>query len=270
MSSFDLSLRDPEFIRDWAVPVLDAVSTYYFRTSFQDVHNVPRQGPFIAIGNHGGGPLLPDVFMMAARWWKLFGVETPAYVMVHDIAFRVPAVRDVLLRLGALPASRENASAVLESGGVVLAFPGGELEAQRSFRERDRIDFRGRVGFIELALEWGVPILPVVNVGGHEVYFTLFSSRLLARLTGLRRFTGIKTLPVNLGLPWGIWATSFLPYVPFPAKISYRVGKPIQVPEDPALARDRLYVRTLYTEITSTMQTMLDELSAERRTPVLG
>jgi 1-acyl-sn-glycerol-3-phosphate acyltransferase len=155
-------------------------------------------------------------------------------------------------------------------GGSLLAFPGGELEAQRSFRERNTIDFRGRTGFIEVALEYGAPILPVVNVGGHEVYFTLFSSRLLAEITGFRALTGLKTLSANIGLPWGLWPTSLLPYLPLPAKLTYRVGKPIQVPKDPALAKDRAFVGKLYDQITGTMQSMVDELAAKRQSPVLG
>jgi 1-acyl-sn-glycerol-3-phosphate acyltransferase len=270
MGSDDLARRDPDFIREYAEPLLNLISRHYFRTTFEDPQNVPTTGPVIGVANHGGGPLLPDVLMLVAQWWKVLGVDRPGYAMVHDLAFRVPGLRDLLLRLGGLPASQENARRVLEIGGTVLAFPGGEAEAQRSFRKRDRIDFRGRTGFVELALEFGAPIVPVVNVGGHEVYITLFSSELLARVTGLRRLMGLKTLPVNLGLPWGIWPTGFLPYLPLPAKISFRVGKAVQVPKDPALAKDRLYVAKLYTEITRTMQTMVDELAAERRFPILG
>jgi len=266
----DLAHRDPGFIREYARPLLDLFSTHYFRTSFADVENVPKQGPFMAVGNHGGGPLLPDVFMMAAQWWKLFGVDKPAYAMVHDAAFKVPGLREVLLRVGGIPASRENAARVLEMGGSLLAFPGGEQEAQRSFRKRNTIDFRGRTGFIEVALEYGAPIVPVVNVGGHEVYFTLFSSRVLAELTGFRALTGLKTLTANVGLPWGLWPTSLLPYLPLPAKFTYRVGKPIPLPKDPALARDRAYVRQIYDQITATMQAMVDDLAAQRHTPVLG
>ncbi len=266
----DLTRRDPRFIREYAAPLLKLLSTYYFRTSFRDLENIPREGPFVAVANHGGGPLLPDVFMLVARWWDLFGTERPAYAMVHDLAFRVPVLRDLLLSLGALPASRENASRVLASGATLLAFPGGEQEAQRSFRRRNRINFRGRKGFIKLALEHGTPIVPIVNVGGHEVYLTLISSAFLARVTALRRLTGLKTLPVNLGLPWGIWSTSFLPYLPLPAKMTFRVGKPVFLPKDPELAKDRLFVAQVYTEIVGTMQTMLDELQAERRWPVLG
>jgi len=266
----DPSHRDVEFIRDYAGPILDSVGRYYFRTEFEDVQNVPRDGPFVAIGNHSGGPMLPDVFAMISHWWKIFGVEKPAYAMVHDVVFKIPVIRNLLIRMGALRASRANASKVLDLGGVVVAYPGGTVEALRSFRNRNRIDFGGHTGFIEVALEHGVPILPVVNIGGHEVYFTLFSSRLLARLTGIERLTGVKTLPVNLGLPWGIWPTGFLPYLPLPSKIVFRVGKPIYLPRDPKLARNRRFVSKVLGEVTSSMQYMLDDLASHRRFPILG
>ena len=35
----------------------------------------------------------------------------------------------------------------------------------------------------------GVPVVPMVNTGGHEVYVTIFSSPALARWTGVARFT---------------------------------------------------------------------------------
>jgi 1-acyl-sn-glycerol-3-phosphate acyltransferase len=270
MDNAELDQRDPDFIREYASPFLNWWGDNYFRISYQDIENLPKEGPVVVVGNHGGGPLLPDVFMMAAIWWKVFGPDVPSYAMVHDLAFRLPSIGELLYRIGALPASRENASKVLAAGGYLLAFPGGEQEAQRTFLKRDTIDFRGRTGFIATALEHGAPILPVVNVGGHEVYLTLTSSAFLARITGLRALTGLKELPVNVGLPWGIWSTAFLPYFPLPSKITYRVGKPVHIPKDPALAKDREYVEHLYCEITSTMQAMVDDLSAERRLPVIG
>jgi len=264
------SWRDPKFIREYARPLLDSLSEHYFRTTFEGLDEVPKDEPFMAIGIHGGSPMLPDVFMMAAQWWRLFGVDRPAYAMVHDGAFKVPFVRELLLRVGGIPASRENADTVLGMGGTLLAFPGGEQEAQRSFRDRNEVDFRGRTGFIEVALKHGVPILPVVNVGGHEVYFTLFSSRWLAEITGYRALTGLKTLSANVGLPWGIWPTSLLPYIPLPAKLTYRVGTPIRLPKDPKLAEDRNFVREIYEKVTSSMQAMVDRLAAQRLAPVLG
>jgi 1-acyl-sn-glycerol-3-phosphate acyltransferase len=266
----DLSGRDPEFIERVGRPFCAWLRHTYFRTEHEGIENVPREAPFIAIANHSGGPMLPDVWPMFAAWWDFFPLEQPAYALVHEAAFRVPVVRNALIKLGALRASRENAERVIASGGVLLLFPGGDPEALRSFWKRNTIDFRGHTFFVELALRHGVPILPVVNVGGSETAITVLSSERLARWTGMRRLLKVKRLPINVGLPWGVWPTALLPFLPLPAKISYKVGEPFRFPQAPDLAEDPEYVRKRYEEITDAMQGMVDELAARRRFPVIG
>jgi 1-acyl-sn-glycerol-3-phosphate acyltransferase len=261
--------RDPEFIRAVALPLLNALRTY-FRAEIEGVENFPREGPFIAVANHNGGPLLPDCWVLASFWWSALGPERPAYAMVHDVPLRVPLLRSFLIKVGGLRASSENAEKVLGLGAPLLIYPGGELDCLKSFRRRHTVDFHGRTGFIELALKLGVPIVPVVNVGGHEVYVTVFSSQRLARWSGMSWLTRVKTVPLTLGLPWGIWLTGFMPYLPLPSKFVYRVGRPIGLGHDPDGARDRRVVRKAYARITGVMQEMMDQLVSRRRLPVIG
>jgi 1-acyl-sn-glycerol-3-phosphate acyltransferase len=265
----DPSARDPEFIRRVALPFFTALRRY-FRSELEGAHNVPRSGPFIVVANHNGGPLLPDCFVMLSHWWSALGPERPAYGLVHDAGLRVPGLRTFLVKIGGLRASRENAAKVLRLGAPLLIYPGGELDCLKSFWRRHTIDFHGRTGFVELALEHGVPIVPMVNVGGHEVYVTLLSSEALARWTGAARLTRVKTIPLTVGLPWGIWLTGLLPYLPLPAKFVYRVGRPIELGHDPEAARDPAVVRRMSTEVTATMQEMLNDLARRRRWPVIG
>lgn len=266
----DLGGRDPEFIERFARPFCTWLRTTYFRTEHEGLENIPRELPYIVVSTHSGGPMLPDVWPMLATWWNLFSPEVPAYALVHDAVFRMPVVRNAMIKIGALRASRDNAERVLQAGGMLAILPGGDAEALRSFRQRNRIDFRGHTFFVELALRHGVPVVPVVNVGGHEVYFTLLSSRRLARWSGIERLTRVKTVPLTVGLPWGVWPGGFLPYLPLPAKISYRVGEPFFFSRDPDLARDADYVRKRADEIVDAMQAMVDGLAARRRFPVIG
>jgi 1-acyl-sn-glycerol-3-phosphate acyltransferase len=266
----DLSSRDPDFIRESAIPVLDFLRTQYFRTDVEGAEHVPREGPFIAIANHNGGPMMPDLWVMLSYYWAQFGLERPAYAMVHDVVFQIPLLGSLLSKLGALRASKENADKVLDAGGVLLVYPGGELDCLRSFARRNVIDFHGRTGFIELAMRRGVPLVPVVNAGGHETAITLWSSRALARLTGLEALTRIKTVPVMMGLPWGLWVGGFVPFLPLPAKFDYRVGKPLRFRPGAKLHRDPEAVHRAYVTIVDSMQDMLDQLVSRRRLPVLG
>ncbi len=266
----DPAARDPEFIRTVALPLFTALRVHYFRAEIEGAEHVPDHGPFIVVANHNGGPILPDVWVLAGYWWSLYGVDRPSYAMVHDAALSIPLLRTFLMKVGGLRASRENAAKVLRQGAPVLIYPGGELDCLKSFWRRHTIDFHGRAGFVRLALEHGVPIVPLVNVGGHEVYITLFSSERLARWTGLSRCTHVKTVPVNLGLPWGVWATGLVPFLPLPAKFAYRVGPPIALGHDPEAARDERVVKHAYDRVTGVMQEMLDGLAARRRLPVFG
>jgi 1-acyl-sn-glycerol-3-phosphate acyltransferase len=190
--------------------------------------------------------------------------------MVHDFPFRVPIVNNVLMKAGALPASQDNAHRVLKSGASVVCFPGGDLDCLRSFRERNRVDLHGNTGFVKLAFTYGVPIVPFVNIGGHEVYFTLFSGRRLAQWTGLETHTRVKAVPLIVGLPWGVWLTGFLPYLPLPSKLVYKVAEPIVVDRDPDRAHDPVAVERTYRLVVGVMQDMLDDLARRRQFPIIG
>jgi 1-acyl-sn-glycerol-3-phosphate acyltransferase len=266
----ELAARDPGLIERVALPALTCVRERYFRAELDGAEHLPASGPFMTVANHNGGPIMPDVWVLASYWWSFLGPSRPAYAMVHDAALAIPGLGGFLRRLGGVRASRENAERALRAGAPILVYPGGELDALKSFRRRNRVDFRGRKGFIRLAVSLGVPIVPVVSAGGHEVYLTLFSSERLARWTGMARLARVKTLPVNLGLPWGLWVSGFVPYLPLPAKLTYRVGRPLVVGPDPEAAADDCFVGEVYRHLTRTMQCMLDDLTAQRRFPVLG
>ena len=96
-----------------------------------------------------------------------FGVERPFYQLAHNLVLTSP-VGPFLKRFGTVAASHENARRALDCGAAVLVYPGGDWEVNRPSWEANRIDFAGRKGFIKLALEAGVPIVPVVSIGGQE------------------------------------------------------------------------------------------------------
>ena len=265
----DPGYRDPALIRRVA-PILERIGTQYFRAEAEGLEHLPRRGPFLMVGNHNGGPIMPDAWVMLGIWTRVMGADRPAYAMVHDAALAVPVLRNAMVKLGALRATPANAELVLARGAAVIVYPGGELDCLRSFARRHRVDLHGRTGFIRIALRAGVPVVPFVNAGGHEVYVTLHSSRRLARWSGLEWLTRVKTVPLNVGLPWGFWMTGFLPYVPLPAKFEYKFGAPIRFPRDPAAAEDEGVVREGYERVTGVMQGMLDELAERRRWPVVG
>jgi len=174
-----LEHRDPAFVAR-TLPALWAVLRPYFRPDVRGLERIPAEGPVLLVGNHSGGNMTPDSFVFAVAFGRRFGTERPFVQLAHDVVMAVPWLRP-LRRFGMISASGENARAALAAGAAVLVYPGGDWEVHRPSWERNRIDFHDRHGFVRLALETGVPLVPVVSVGGQETALFLTRGDHLAR-----------------------------------------------------------------------------------------
>jgi 1-acyl-sn-glycerol-3-phosphate acyltransferase len=261
----DLDARDPDYIRD-ALPRLWLLSSLWFRAEVRGLGHIPDDGPVLLVGNHSGGNLTPDTGVFALAFSAYFGVERPFYQLAHNLVVAWPGL-GFLRRFGTVTASPENAEAALRAGAALLVYPGGDHEVHRPTWESGRIDFAGRRGFVRLALEAGVPIVPVVSIGGQETALFLSRGDALARLLRLDRLLRLKVLPISLALPWGINVGDFAGHVPLPSKIVVEVLPCIDLREEFGPEPD---VDEVYDEVVARMQEALDALAAERRWPVLG
>jgi 1-acyl-sn-glycerol-3-phosphate acyltransferase len=185
------------------------------------------------------------------------------------VAFRIPVFGPMIKKFGAIPASRENARLVLESGFPLLVCPGGDVDSLKPFSKRHVVDFGERRGFIKLAIERQVPIVPVVSVGAHEVCVILNDGRKMAKALKLDRLLRVKTAPLSFGFPNGLGIAG-LGSIPLPSKVTLRVLAPIHLGEPPSAAKDPDRVERAYELVRQTMQVAVDDLSARRRFPVLG
>jgi 1-acyl-sn-glycerol-3-phosphate acyltransferase len=213
----------------------------------------------------------PDLPVLLTAWWRERGEDEPVYALFHSFFLGLPGVGTVMERAGAIEAGPAEAEEILRNGGILICYPGGDHEVFRPWRERNRIDFAGRMGFVRLALQTGVPIIPAVSVGAHETVVVLARGEQLAKRLGLDRMFRIKVLPLVFGPPFGI-VPGGLPTLPLPAKITVELGEPIDwsTRYGPEAAEDEDIVRECYEELTDTMQKSLDRLASERRFPILG
>ena len=85
----------------------------------------------------------------------------------------------------------------------MLVYPGGDYEVHRPSWEAGKVDFGGRKGFIKLALEEDVPIVPIVSAGGQETALFLSRGERLAKLLRLDKLFRLKVLPISLGAAVG-------------------------------------------------------------------
>jgi 1-acyl-sn-glycerol-3-phosphate acyltransferase len=238
----------------------------YFGTEFRGWENLPAEGPFLVVGNHSGGAESNDFWFLFTKWVAERGADAPLYALAYDLLFAYPVMGPMLRRLGAVPATRRNARRALAMGAAVVVFPGGDYEAFRPWRERNRIDFDGRTGFVEVALEAGVPVVPMTIHGAHQSTFVLTRGRLIARLLGTDRLH-VNVFPLVWTLPFGL-APAFVPSVQLPAQVTIEIGRPLDWTRAGA-ADDPTVVRRCYEEITSVMQATLEGLARELPYPLL-
>lgn len=260
----ELDARDPEFIR-FQLPGMWLFTTMYFRAEVSGFDRVP-EGPVLFVGNHSGGNMTPDsmVFMLAFNTY--FGVERPVYALAHSLVTSWPVLGRLAKRWGIVTAGPRAARSALDRGASVLVYPGGDVDTHRPWTARHEIRFDGRKGFLRIARDAGVPIVPVVSVGGQDTYLPLTDGRRVAELLRLDKIARLKVLPVSLALPWGLNVGDFLGHVPLPAKIRMEVLEPIDVVERFGDAADS---DEAYDYVVSRMQESLTALAAARLLPPL-
>ncbi len=262
--SADLDERDPDYIRE-QLPLFWLFSSVWFRGEVRGLGNIPDEGPVLLVGNHSGGNMLPDTMVFTVAFSTYFGVERAFYQLAHNLVLSLPGL-SWLRKFGTVAASPDNARRALSSGAALLVYPGGDYEVHRPSWQSSRVDFGGRKGFIRLALEQDVPIVPVVGIGGQETALFLTRGEGLACLLALDRVLRLKVLPVSLSLPWIVNVGDF-GHIPLPAKITIETLPVIDLRAEFGPDPD---VDEVYDHLMRLMQDALDALAAERRFPVLG
>jgi 1-acyl-sn-glycerol-3-phosphate acyltransferase len=261
----DLDERDPDYIRE-QLPGMWMFASFYFRADVRGLHNVPAEGPVLLVGNHSGGNLTPDTLVFTLAFNTYFGVERRFFQLAHNLVLLMPGLAR-LRKFGTVAASPENADKALDSGAALLVYPGGDYEVHRPIWETAKVDFSGRKGYVRLALEKDVPIVPVVSIGGQETALFLSRGERLAKLLRLDRTFRLKVLPISIAPPWGLNVGDLLGHIPLPAKITIEALPPIELREE---FGDEPDLDEVYEHLMRLMQDTLDALASERRFPVIG
>jgi 1-acyl-sn-glycerol-3-phosphate acyltransferase len=258
--------RDPDFIRRQ----LPAIARYasYFTPEVRGLDRLPADGPVLVVGNHSCLFYVPEVWVCGQAILARRGIGAPTYALAYDLLFALPGIGPALRRLGVVPASSGEAESALARGACVLVYPGGDLEACRRWTERDKVDFGGRKGFVQLALRCGIPVVPVVAHGGHHAIVVLARGDSVARAAGLHTLR-INVFPLLAGLPFGV-NSILTPPLPMPAHLTLEFLPPLDWSAyGPSGANDMAIVSACYEDITGRLQAALDRLSAEHPHPVL-
>jgi 1-acyl-sn-glycerol-3-phosphate acyltransferase len=224
------------------------------RPTLEGTEHLPP-GPYLLVANHSGGMGGSELFSFVHLWIGRFGDDRPLAGFAHPFGFGIWPLSVVMRSLGAVPSTYEHAREALAKGVPLLCFPGGAYEITRPIWEAHRVQFGGRLGYLRVAREAGVPVVPMGIRGGHFPVPTLWRSRwllpwglVLPKLLGLRWYPmtllglvgaaaillapGLHAgLPARILLAWA-WLASPFPLLPWiPSRIRFRIGPAIS-PEE--------------------------------------
>ena len=229
----DWRLDERQFARSLA---LARLMRGYFRPIYSGFSALRSTQGMLLVANHG-----------------LFGHELPLLQLgVHEatgrslrsfsdhVLFIVPPVRDVLMGMGVCEGTPAVAHRLLTRGEIAYTCPGGAREALAPVRDRYKLYWDGRYGFVRSAIRAGAAIVPLAMIGIDETYRqVLDADAVRATLPGkaIARLLGEKyVMPLYLGVG----------PLPLPQRLHFLAGTPIAVPDDPAAADDEALVRTLH------------------------
>ncbi len=256
-----LDQRDPALVGK-LVSFVDRVVRPYHRATVRGLEHVP-DGAALLVGNHNAATYSPDTFLLGAALHQSRGIDAVPYGLAHEVILGAPGFNQLLVPLGAVRAGHENARRLFAEGRKVLVYPGGELDAMRPFRHRNKLVFGGRRGYIRLALSAGVPIVPVVAAGAHSTFVVVDDLRWLAKWLRADRVLRTKVWPLTLSFPLGLTLGPLMPHLPFPSRIRIEVLEPIQFERTGAeAAADDDWVARCSDRVESVMQASLTRLAA--------
>ncbi len=263
----------PRWIR--AVTALMAPWAAWFRVRSEGWQHVPS-GPCLLVANHSVGAAF-EIPLLLREWRRAMG-DRVARGLLHRIAWHVPfKLFPLFPKLGGVYAHPKAARRALDKGAALLVFPGGDVEAMRPWSDRYKIVFAGRTGYVRLARDAGVPIVPITICGSHAAFVMLPGAQAYAKLWRLDRLFRIKRFPLTGGYalstamliativhpalwPWYLAATAYA-FVPFPTKIEINVLPALRAADGETDAQAAARVE-------GAMQAAMDGMAARRHTPL--
>lgn len=222
------------------------IITKYLRVKVEGLSNLPKKGPYIVIANHSGYMGF-DALMLGHAIYK--SRKVLPRIIAHKMWFIRPEISARVEKLGLIPATFKNGLQILEEGEPLMLFPEGEEGNFKPSSYRYRLR-RFRRGFVRLALNTGVPIIPAAVIGAEETHITLSQIRWAKEVIGI-----IVPVPLNI--------------VPLPAKWKISFLKPITLEKNPEKAEDMAYVTKVSRDIRITLQKEIHAQLKKRETVFL-
>lgn len=141
------------------------------RKSFEikQIENIPKEQALYICSPHG---------LLAYSWFFHFSYclsdwpsRSPRPLLAaHSILFRIPFAREIFAANRCIEASEEEIQKALEAGHSVAIVIGGVEEMSLSGEEKTKLILKKRKGYIRLAKQANIPIVPLYAQGENELF----------------------------------------------------------------------------------------------------
>lgn len=147
--------------------VVRPVLTLMMGKSWEGTEKLPAGG-FIAAPNH-----CTEIDPLVVGH-MLYNNNRAPHFLAKAALFKVPGLGGLLRATKQVPVERSTAGAnrslqvaqeIVAEGGAIIIYPEGTLT-----RDPDLWPMKGRTGAARLALEGGIPVVPIAHWGAHEVF----------------------------------------------------------------------------------------------------
>ena len=223
----------------------------YHRYRVAGLEHLDGERAALIVGYHGR-PFAFDMCMLTVAVYDRLGY------LPHGILHRgvddIPPLKWFADGLGFVTTDGDDLAAAVARGEHVVTTPGGAEEGCRHFRQRYQVRWGERVGYLRLALKYGLPIVPVGSAGADDTYIGLLDAARVGQRLGLpRKWSWIVWTGIG---PLGLYPFS----PPFPVRMRQIVGAPIDVvaEADGASHDDRPTLMRLHRRVTGAVQDLLD------------
>jgi len=224
---------------------------WYHRYSVDGLDRLVNSPPALIVGYHGRPAAFDLCMLTVALYDRLHYLP---HGVIHRSVNTVPLLKWFFVdELGFVSTDDESLATAVERGEHILVAPGGVREGCRSFRERYRVAWGDRVGYLRTALKYNLPIVPVAAAGADGAYVGLNDAEKLARFLGVPRDWA--------WLLWfGVGPLGLFPFSPaFPVHMHQLVGEPIDLrAERDTSPDDRDGLLRLHHRVTAAVQGLLD------------
>lgn len=231
---------DAEILKFWG-PWIKSLYLLYHRCQVHKKKNIPSHQA-IYVANHSGQIPMDALMIIFSR---IVEADPPVLLrtMVDYWVPQLPFIGRLVSGCGGVVGTPENFRQLIRRGESILVFPEGVKGITKTIFQRYRLKPFTK-GFMRLAVESKIPIVPIALVGAEEQFFSLMDCQFLAKLLDLPAFPLTPSFPL-LGLGGAL---------PMPTKYHIIYGSPMDFSKAPA---DEVHIERNVKLVQNEIQSLL-------------